>query len=206
MLSFYISGSPGFVFLNPLSLATDDCRSVLAVKGSLRRFAPWTAAGRSGRRGCLRGKGDVPASAGPDQRVRTSNPRLEFDCRHGFDVRVTPRDNYGVLRRVSVLLGQSLARPDLVLDAFAGWISSDVQDDALASLVDECKLHKRAVSQRPDTELVFKGLGVAKRYCRRDSIGDSFLQRRPRAGHPGAPPGRDAPPPQPLPGWKAQLR
>ena len=35
--------------------------------------------------------------------------------------------------------------------------------------------------------------GVAKRYCRRDSIGDSFLQRRPRAGHPGAPPGRDAP-------------
>ena len=126
------AGSPGFVFLNPLSLATDDCRSVLAVKGSLRRFAPWTrlradprrkatlrgapdelfalharqdamlnsrkrvAAGRSGRRGCLRGKGDVPASAGPDQRVRTSNPRLEFprrDCRHGFDVRVTPRDN-----------------------------------------------------------------------------------------------------------------
>ena len=86
-------GSPRFVFLNPLSLATDDCRSVLAVKGSLRRFAPWTAAGRSGRRGCLRGKGDVPASAGPDQRVRTSNPRLEFDCRHGFDVRVTPRDN-----------------------------------------------------------------------------------------------------------------
>ena len=48
------------------------------------------------------------------------------------------------IRRVSVLLGQSLARPDLVLDAFAGWISGDVQDDALASLVDECKLHKRA--------------------------------------------------------------
>ena len=48
------------------------------VERPLRRFAPWTAAGRSGRRGCLRGKGDVPASAGPDQRVRTSNPRLEF--------------------------------------------------------------------------------------------------------------------------------
>ena len=97
--------------------------------------------------------------------------------------------------------------PDLVLDAFAGWISSDVQkDDALASLVDECSLHKRVVAQRPDSELVFKGLGVAKRYCRRDSIGDSFLQRRPRAGHPGAAPGRDAPPPQPRPGWKAQLR
>ena len=57
MLSFYVSGSPGFVFLNPLSLATDDCRSVLAVKGSLRRFAPWTAAGRSGRRAVHEGKG-----------------------------------------------------------------------------------------------------------------------------------------------------
>ena len=119
-----------------------------------------------------------------------------------------PRDNVGcTAARSSVLLGQSLpVRPDLVFDAFAGCISSDVPDDALASLVDECKLHKRAVSQRPDTELVFKGLGVAKRYCRRDSIGDSFLQRRPRGGHPGAPPGSDAPPPQPRPGWKAQLR
>ena len=32
---------------NPLSLALDDSRSVLAVKGTLRRFAPWTAPGRS---------------------------------------------------------------------------------------------------------------------------------------------------------------
>ena len=79
-----------FRLLEPPFPRPDDCRSVLAVKGSLRRFAPWTAAGRSGRRGCLRGKGDGWASAGPDQRVRTSNPRLEFDCRHGFDVRVTP--------------------------------------------------------------------------------------------------------------------
>ena len=29
----------------PFSLALDDFRSVLAVKGSLRRFAPWTAPG-----------------------------------------------------------------------------------------------------------------------------------------------------------------
>ena len=80
MLSFHVSGSPRFVFLNPLSLAADDCRSVLAVKGSLRRFAPWTAAGRSGRRGCLRGKGDVPASAGPDQRVRTRPSSTSASC------------------------------------------------------------------------------------------------------------------------------
>ena len=52
----YVSGSPRFVFLNPLSLATDDSRSVLAVKGSLRRFAPWTAAGRSGETRCSRGE------------------------------------------------------------------------------------------------------------------------------------------------------
>ena len=195
MLSFYVSGSPGFVFLNPLSLATDDCRSVLAVKGSLRRFAPWTAAGRSGRRGCLRGKGDgwawLSGFSGPCLPGR----RKPF----GPTSRLSRSGGSGASLRLPVC-------PDLVLDAFAGWISSDVPDDALASLVDECKLHKRAVSQRPDTELVFKGLGVAKRYCRRDSIGDSFLQRRPRAGHPGAPPGRDAPPPQPRPGWKAQLR
>ena len=34
----------------------DDFRSVLAVKGSLRRFAPWTAPGRSEGERCLRGK------------------------------------------------------------------------------------------------------------------------------------------------------
>ena len=33
----------------PFPLALDDPGSVLAVKGSLRRFAPWTAPGRSGR-------------------------------------------------------------------------------------------------------------------------------------------------------------
>ena len=43
----------------PFPLALDDSRSVLAVKGSLRRFAPWTAAGRSEGDGCLRGKGGV---------------------------------------------------------------------------------------------------------------------------------------------------
>ena len=133
-----------------------------------------------------------------------SRPKSVIHFPDGRRVRSMP---FTLLRRVSVLLGQSLARPDLVLDAFAGWISSDVQkDDALASLVDECSLHKGVVSQRPDSELVFKGLGVAKRNCRRDSIGDSFLQRRPRGGHPGAAPGRDAPPPPPRPGWKAQLR
>ena len=207
MLSFYVSGSPGFVFLNPLSLATDDSRSVLAVKGSLRRFAPWTAAGRSGRRGCLRGKGDGWASAGPDQRVRTSNPRLEFDCRHGFDVRVTPPATTRVYCGASpYCLGKASRAPIWFLTRSPGGYPAMSKMTLLRPLVDECKLHKRAVSQRPDSELVFKGLGVAKRYCRRDSIGDSFLQRRPRAGHPGAAPRRDAPPPQPRPGWKAQLR
>ena len=42
--------------LTPLSLASRDSRSVLAVKGPLRRFAPWTAPGRSGETRCSRGK------------------------------------------------------------------------------------------------------------------------------------------------------
>ena len=41
----------------PFSLALYCVGSVLAVKGSLRRFAPWTAAGRSERRAVYEGKG-----------------------------------------------------------------------------------------------------------------------------------------------------
>ena len=41
----------------PFPLVLHDSRSVLAVKGTLRRFAPWTAAGRSEGDGCLRGRG-----------------------------------------------------------------------------------------------------------------------------------------------------
>ena len=41
---------------SPFPLALDDSRSVLAVKGKLRRFAPWTAAGRSGETRYSRGK------------------------------------------------------------------------------------------------------------------------------------------------------
>ena len=43
----------------PFSLALDDSRSVLAVKGSLRRFAPWTAAGRSEGMAVYEGKRGV---------------------------------------------------------------------------------------------------------------------------------------------------
>ena len=42
--------------------ALDDPGSVLAVKGSLRRFAPWTAPGRSERRAAYEGKGGVRIS------------------------------------------------------------------------------------------------------------------------------------------------
>ena len=41
----------------PFPLALHRGGSVLAVKGSLRRFAPWTAAGRSERRATYEGKG-----------------------------------------------------------------------------------------------------------------------------------------------------
>ena len=42
---------------SPFPLALNDSRSVLAVKGSLHRFAPWTAPGRSERRAAYEGKG-----------------------------------------------------------------------------------------------------------------------------------------------------
>ena len=45
----------------PFPLALHRVGSVLAVKGSLRRFAPWTAAGRSERRAAYEGKGGVRA-------------------------------------------------------------------------------------------------------------------------------------------------
>ena len=48
--------------LNPLPLIADDFGSVLAVKGSLRRFAPWTAPGRSERRAAYEGKGGMQIS------------------------------------------------------------------------------------------------------------------------------------------------
>ena len=44
---------------NPFSLALHRVGSVLAVKGTLRRFAPWTAPGRSERRAVHEGKGGV---------------------------------------------------------------------------------------------------------------------------------------------------
>ena len=47
----------------PFPLALDDPGSVLAVKGSLRRFAPWTAPGRSEGMTVYEGKGGVQISA-----------------------------------------------------------------------------------------------------------------------------------------------
>ena len=41
----------------PFPLVLHDSRSVLAVKGSLRRFAPWTAPGRSEEMAVYEGKG-----------------------------------------------------------------------------------------------------------------------------------------------------
>ena len=49
----------------PFPLALDRSRSVLAVKGSLRRFAPWTAPGRSERRAAYEGKGEAPPGLVP---------------------------------------------------------------------------------------------------------------------------------------------
>ena len=48
----------------PFPLALHRAGSVLAVKGSLRRFAPWTAPGRSERRAAYEGKGGERGAGG----------------------------------------------------------------------------------------------------------------------------------------------
>ena len=53
-------------------------------------------------------------------------------------------------------------------------------------------LQKGTVSQLPDPGRVYKGLGVAKRYCRITVIGDTFLQCR--LGTPACPPTSRTPP------------
>ena len=55
----------------PFPLALHRVGSVLAVKGSLRRFAPWTAPGRSERRAAYEGKGGGSGrGARPCSRIR----------------------------------------------------------------------------------------------------------------------------------------
>ena len=55
----------------PFPLALHCVGSVLAVKGSLRRLAPWTAPGRSERRAAYEGKG---GGAGRGARGRVASP------------------------------------------------------------------------------------------------------------------------------------
>ena len=106
-LSFYISGSPGFEFLNPLSLARglmSDRAS--AVKGSLRPLgALYGRAPSPGDVAVYEAKGMSSASAGPDLRVRRSNPTPRFRPPvTGIHVRCQPpRQTDALLRRVSVL-------------------------------------------------------------------------------------------------------
>ena len=60
----------------PFPLALHCAGSVLAVKGPLRRFAPWTAPGRSEGLGCLRGKRGLGfrAVSGPKGNFRPYQP------------------------------------------------------------------------------------------------------------------------------------
>ena len=63
----------------PFPLALHCVGSVLAVKGSLRRFAPWTAPGRSERRAVHEGKGGVRRREGAEVRVASPLARMIKD-------------------------------------------------------------------------------------------------------------------------------
>ena len=45
-----------------------------------------------------------------------------------------------------------------------------------AASISESPLQKGAITQQPSDQRTFKGLGVAKRYCRISLIGDTFMQ------------------------------
>ena len=47
---------------------------------------------------------------------------------------------------------------------------------SILGATNQSSLHKEAVVQRCNPGPVFKGLDVAQRYCRRDSIGDTVVQ------------------------------
>ena len=69
--SRHLSQAPPLGLQPPLSLSAGLYGPVLAVKGSLRRFAPWTAPGRSERRAAYEGKGGVgPSDAGSANPIR----------------------------------------------------------------------------------------------------------------------------------------
>ena len=79
----------------PFPLVLHDSRSVLAVKGTLRRFAPWTAPGRSGETRCSRGKrGDAdqptPESDGKIKNLRVFVPPVDTQDSHARTPRSLP--------------------------------------------------------------------------------------------------------------------
>ena len=118
--------------MNPLSLVADDSRSVLAVKGSLRRFAPWTAAGRSEGRRCLKGSAHI---------------RVEIQHKGGATLTRPQKQNYAAAKvlKKRTLTNLYNARPQWLDDAHAaldaavasayGWPADISDDDSLRELL-----------------------------------------------------------------------
>ena len=86
--------------LAPFPLAPNDSRSVLAVKGTLRRFAPWTAPGRSEAMTVYEGKGGVCAVGSEGESLI-----LAQDHATALELAVLTRDTDGAPR----LLADALA-------------------------------------------------------------------------------------------------
>ena len=56
------------------------------------------------------------------------------------------------------------------------WASRTAVTGPVCARIQGTGLHKGAITQLPSSGRDFKGLGVAKRYCRMDSSGNSFVQ------------------------------
>ena len=101
----------------PFPLALDDPGSVLAVKGSLRRFAPWTAPGRSERRAAYEEKkggvgpwgaeGELAHGGAPDRADNRSGSLL---CRHGLHLLPTSESSLSAARGFTGCTRNTLGR------------------------------------------------------------------------------------------------
>ena len=77
----------------------------------------------------------------------------------------SPSDRPGAVQGAKRQSGPLTARTDL--ESYATRGKGVTVDDGL---------HKRTVLQRSGAGRIFKGLGVAKRYCRINVISDTFMQ------------------------------
>ena len=137
---------------SPFPSLLNDSRSVLAVKGPLRRFAPWTAPGRSEGDGCSRGKG---GDCGRCANSLSRRPASGSGLRHVYRF---PSPGPGLCRRKARTRAlrspaASVTRPCFCRPLIAKWlrISSFICDEPPRFWVSIFKMMKHRLPCFPDS-------------------------------------------------------